>query len=268
MSETLFPMDDTAHHGQIVAVASGKGGVGKTWFSITLSHALAKLGKRVLLFDGDLGMANVDIQLGLMPEVDLADVISGQKNLKDVIYHYTDKSEKVSFDIIPGRSGSTSLTQMPMSKVMALRADLAVLSKDYDYVLIDLGAGVDPSIRHFVAEADHGFIVSTQEPTSMTDAYAFIKLLKKEAPEKDIHLVVNQALTLKDGNDVYASLRKVSEKFLQTTFDLMGIIRFDKKVPESIRYQSPILTRHPNVRPANDVESVAKKLIKLNKKTS
>ena len=265
MNATLFPMHDNDDRGDVIAIASGKGGVGKTWFSITLAHALAKMGKRVLLFDGDLGMANVDVQLGLLPQLDVVDVLMGDKNLKDVITSFEDPEEDVTFDIIPGRSGAGTLSQIPMSKIMALRADLAVLASDYDYVLIDLGAGVEPSIRHFVAEADFSFILSTQEPTSMSDAYSFIKLLKQEAPEKEMHLVVNQAMTIKDGNNVFASLREMGEKFLEVSFELMGVIRFDKKVPESIRYQAPTLSYCPNIRPANDVVSVAKKVTKLKK---
>ena len=246
----------------MIAVASGKGGVGKTWFSVTLAHALAVKGKKILLFDGDLGMANVDIQLGLMPKRDLGDVIMGRANLADVVVRYRDEADRSEFDIIAGRSGSASLASLPVSKIHALRADLALLSKDYDFVIIDLGAGIDQIVRQFIAEASHGIIVTTQEPTALTDAYAFIKMTLRDHPEADMQVVINQALTIRDGGNVYLTLRKAVEEFLKIRINLLGIVRHDRKVSESIRYQSPILTRYPACRTASDVEEIAARIIK------
>src|ERR1700733_11986836 len=154
----------------MLAIASGKGGVGKTWFSITLACALAKRKKRVLLFDGDLGLANVDIQLGLTPDRDLGAVIEGGSTLTAAVTKY----KEGAFDILAGRSGSGSLAMLPSQKLFDLRNNLIDLARNYDYVLVDLGAGVDRPVRQMAGPAAVTYVVLTDEPTSLTDAYAFI----------------------------------------------------------------------------------------------
>ncbi|MBT5107509.1 MAG: AAA family ATPase, partial [Rhodospirillaceae bacterium] len=157
---------------KIIAVASGKGGVGKTWFSVTLSHALSRMDRRALLFDGDLGLANVDIQLGLTPKHDLSAVIAGKLTLQQAITHY----DAGGFDILAGRSGANNLTSIPIPKLKSLRNDLRDLAAKYDRVIIDLSAGVDRTVQTLATLAKTILVVTTDEPTSLTDAYAFIKL--------------------------------------------------------------------------------------------
>ena len=128
---------------KMIAVVSGKGGVGKTWFSITLAHALSGLKQKTLLFDGDLGMANIDIQLGLMVSQDLGSVVTGAATLNQIV-HYCDKCR---FDVIAGRSGSAGLAAMPVGRLQILAEDLALLSDTYDKVILDMGAGADKAIR-------------------------------------------------------------------------------------------------------------------------
>ena len=156
----------------MIAVASGKGGVGKTWFSISLAHALAKRGEKVLLFDGDLGLANVDIQLGLVAQYDLGSVITGKVPMTQAI----SKSE-LGFDVIAGRSGSGSLSNIPLSRLQLIFDDLQLLASQYDHVIIDLGAGVEKAVRLFAQKSGTLMVVCTDEPTSLTDAYAFIKII-------------------------------------------------------------------------------------------
>ncbi len=243
----------------IIAVASGKGGVGKTWFSVTLSHALTKAGKKVLLFDGDLGLANVDVQLGLMPRRDLNDVIRGRLSLDKVIQHYDDGN----FDIIAGRSGQASLSALPSQRLAMLRDQLLEVSDQYDVVIVDLGAGVDRTVRMFSATAIHTLLVTTDEPTSLTDAYAFIKLGNAAGVSKNVSIVANVAASPAEGERTYKTLLKACENFLKLTPPLAGIIRQDPKVKDSIRHQTPILTRSPNSDAAEDVENIAVKAIKI-----
>lgn len=238
----------------LLAVASGKGGVGKTWFSVTLAHALTNMGKKVLLFDGDLGLANVDVQLGLMPKRDLNDVIRGRLGLDKVIQHYDDGG----FDIIAGRSGQASLSSLPSQRLAHLRDQLIEVAADYDIVIADLGAGVDRTVRMLSATALRTVLITTDEPTSLTDAYAFIKLGNAAGMSKQISIVVNQAPSEMEGEKTYKTLLKACSNFLRLKPPLAGMIRQDPKVKESIRHQTPILMRSPNTQAAEDVEAIAK----------
>ena len=242
----------------VIAVASGKGGVGKTWFSITLSHALAKAGKKVLLFDGDLGLANIDVQLGLMPKRDLNDVIRGRLGLDKVIQRYEDGG----FDIIAGRSGQASLSALPSQRLTMLRDQLLDVAGNYDVVILDLGAGVDRTVRMLSASAVRTLLVTTDEPTSLTDAYAFIKLGSAAGMSKNVGVVVNQATSVNEGEKTYKTLLKACENFLRLKPPMIGMIRYDKKVKDTIRHQTPILTRSPNSDGAEDVQKIAKIIIR------
>lgn len=240
----------------MIAIASGKGGVGKTWFAITLSQSLAKRGKRVLLFDGDLGLANVDIQLGLTPERDLGGVVDGQLNLKDAITTY----KEGPFDILAGRSGSGSLAALSTQKLSELRGDLISIAKTYDYVLVDLGAGVDRSVRQLAGPAAITYVITNDEPTSLTDAYAFIKLGRAANPGADMRVVVNMAANASDGQKTFETMRKACETFLKYSPPLAGIIRRDTKVREAIRAQTPLLVRSPAADAAQDVDAIAARM--------
>ncbi len=243
----------------LIAVASGKGGVGKTWFSVTLAHALAKSGQKVLLFDGDLGLANVDVQLGLMPKRDLNDVIRGRLGLDKVIQRF----EEGSFDIIAGRSGQASLSALPSQRLALLRDQLLEVAATYDVVIADLGAGVDRTVRLFSASSACTLLVTTDEPTALTDAYAFIKLGAAAGVSRNINIVINMATSVSEGEKTYKTLLKACENFLRLSPPLMGLIRQDARVKECIRSQTPILNRTPNAEAAMDVEKIAKRVMAL-----
>lgn len=240
----------------VIAVASGKGGVGKTWFSITLTHCLARQGKRTLLFDGDLGLANVDIQLGFTPAHDLGAVIEGKVTLQKAAERYPDGG----FDIIAGRSGSGSLASLPIQRLNDLRSKLMELAQDYDWVIMDMGAGVDRTIRQLAGPAGITLVLTTDEPTSITDAYAFIKVTRATNPSADIRVVVNMAQSGKEGDRTYGTIAKACQNFLKFQPPLAGIIHRDNRVRDAIRGQSPLLIRSPSCEAARDVETLAGKL--------
>lgn len=241
----------------IIAVASGKGGVGKTWFSITLAHTLANHKKKILLFDADLGLANIDIQLGLMANHDLGDVISGKLILNQAITTF----EVGNFDIIVGRSGSGSLANIPFGRVQMLWDDLAIVAQSYDQTILDLGAGVEKNVRLFAKNAGTVIIICTDEPTSLTDAYAFIKVSAMERTNTEIQIVVNSANSIREGQRTYDTLLKACKSFLKISPSLLGIIRRDTKVKDAIRNQKSIITRHPNTEAAEDVDKIAKLIL-------
>lgn len=256
---TLAPRLKSQKNGKnMVAIASGKGGVGKTWFAITLTHALAEEKLRTLLFDGDLGLANLDIQLGLMPKHDLGSVIAGRLTLNQSVLKY----EEGNFDIIAGRSGSGGLANVPVSRLQVLGEDLHSLSTNYDKVIIDLGAGVERTVRQLTQSVSTCLVVATDEPTSLTDAYAFIKVTHMERPGTDIRVVINMANSTHEGERTYNTLLKACEGFLKISPPLIGVIRRDNKVRESIKSQVSILTRFPKTEAANDVKQIAEKLKK------
>lgn len=250
----------TAPTRSIVAVASGKGGVGKTWFSITLSHALARAGQKTLLFDGDLGLANVDIQLGLTPRRDLGAVLTGQATMGQIAAPFTEGG----FDIIAGRSGTGSLANLSMQRLGTLSQELSALSRRYDRTVIDLGAGLERPVRMLAAVAGITLVVTTDEPTALTDAYAFIKVTAQETPTAKLGVVVNMATTRREGERTYVTLQRACKGFLKIEPPLYGIVRRDARVREAIRYQTPLLARFPTTDAAQDVEAIAKKIIDEN----
>jgi flagellar biosynthesis protein FlhG len=241
----------------VITIASGKGGVGKTWFAITLAHTLARAGRKVLLFDGDLGLANVDIQLGLLPDRDLGSVIAGKRTLEQCVTPV----EETGFSVLAGRSGSGSLALLPPQRLTALRDQLLEMSGSYDHVLVDLGAGVDRTVQALTPSMGVALVVVTDEPTSLTDAYAFIKLTIADRPKADIRIVVNLADSTAHGRKTYETLTKACRSFLKFEPPLAGIIRRDSKVPDCIRHQTAMLTRHPNCEAAVDIEKLARPLL-------
>ena len=241
---------------KFVAIASGKGGVGKTWLAITLTHALARMGLKALLFDGDLGLANVDIQLGLMPKRDLAAVLDGAIGLSGAAMPY----RTGGFDVIAGRSGSGALANLPPQRVTELRAALNGVGADYDRILLDLGAGIDRNVCQLAQSVGTTLVVTNEEPTSLTDAYALIKILKSAAPGHDIRIIVNMATTPRDGAQTYSTLLKACDSFLGCKPPLAGVVRRDPQVRDAIRAQAPILNRSPTCDAARDVEGIAANL--------
>jgi len=244
----------------IIAVASGKGGVGKTWFSITLAHALAQAGRRTLLFDGDLGLANVDVQLGLHPAGEISRVVSGEAKLADIVTPYDGGANRTGFDIVAGRSGSDKLANLGAAKVVTLRSELQSFARNYDWVVLDLGAGIERTVRLMAAHSRACLVVSTDEPTAITDAYAYIKVTALEHMSENIRIVVNMASSFEEGDRTYATLLRACREFLKIEPPLAGIVRRDEQVKDSIRRQIPLPKRNPNADAVRDVEQIARQL--------
>lgn len=242
----------------IIAVASGKGGVGKTWFSITLAHLFARAGRRTLLFDGDIGLANVDVQLGLTPTRDLGAVFAGQVAMKDAITPYP----AGNFDILAGRSGSTSMAGLGAARMMPALEQLVELANNYDHVIIDLGAGIEQHVQVMSSIASRIVVVVTDEPTSLTDAYAFIKLATARENAPQVQVIINQAQSQKEGESTYGAINRACTNFLKFSPPLLGVIRKDNKVKDAIRSQSSLLEKAPHTTAATDAASISIKLMK------
>jgi flagellar biosynthesis protein FlhG len=242
--------------GRIIAIASGKGGVGKTWFAITLSQALARQGGSVLLVDADLGLANVDVQLGFQPAQDLSAVLSGRTPVETAAVRHPG----AGFDILAGRSGSGALAGLGGAALDAMLAMLLQAAGRWGHVVVDLGAGLEAPQRRIAAAADTLLVIATDEPTSLTDAYAVLKLHAQDHPGGDARIVVNLASDAAAGARTHATLARAANTFLKRDIPLAGVVRRDAKVRDTIRHQTPLLTRHPACHAAQDVEAVARGL--------
>lgn len=245
---------------RLITIASGKGGVGKTCVSVCLTHALARAGRNVLLFDGDLGLANVDIQLGLMPDKDIGQVISKEATMAETVVRYSE-TDGSGFDVLPGKSGSGALGSLSVDTLKSMRTDLTELAANYDHVLLDLAAGIDPAVTIMSRHKGRILVVMTADPTSLTDAYAFIKVTHMRNPGANISIVVNNVVSKREGEKAYEAIKRACEGFLKISPPLSGIIKTDAKVVDSIRSQVPLLSRHPQSEAAKDIKALAATIV-------
>lgn len=255
-----------SHHrrvepGSIIAVASGKGGVGKTFMSITLASAFAQQGQRTLLVDGDLGLANVDVQLGIEPITDIAAVIAGWVELEDAVTPVDGGAGDGGFDVLPGRSGSGALAELSTDEVSRLAAGLTTLSLQYDKIVLDLGAGIEANCMRLARAADKALIVITDDPSSMTDGYAFMKVLRGYAPDVDQHVAINQAANRAMGQQTYEAIAMACRKFQGYRPPLAGIVHRDEKVREAVRCQRTLISTDPTAQPIQDAIAIAQTFI-------
>lgn len=247
--------------GPILAIASGKGGVGKTAISLALAQAFSRRGQRTLLVDADLGMANVDVQLGLNPAGDLGSVIAGRMTLPEAVAEACGGAQtRGGFDVIAGPSGSGALAGLDITAVGRIAAGVAAASLDYDRTLIDLAAGAERSTVRLAAAADDVLIVINDEPTALTDAYAFVKTLRVRDEGAAPFVVVNNAPDRESAHRAYATFSRTCQSFLGFTPPLAGIVRRDDRVPLAIRAQTALAVRSPDCAAVHDIAALARAL--------
>lgn len=246
----------------LMAIASGKGGVGKTWASIALAQGLSYCGKRILLIDGDLGLANIDVQLGLSPQADLADAIAGRRPFADCVTAASGGAGvRGGFDVLAGRSGSAVLANLNPEEWIRFLRGVSAMSAFYDIAIADLGAGLDGAVMHIALSAGTVFVVVNDEPTSLTDAYALVKRLWQLGRTGGVELLVNMAQDHADGRKTAATLIRAAQGFLNLELPVAGVVRRDPKVREAIRRQQPFLSRHPQSPAAIDMAALAEDIV-------
>jgi flagellar biosynthesis protein FlhG len=226
---------------QVIAVTGGKGGVGKTSVSVNLASAMASAGKRVMLLDGDLGLANIDVFLGLSPRHTMAHVLSGQRTLEEVIVETAD-----GIQVVPGASGVADMANLSAAAHLSLVQSFSTLSNRVDVMLVDTAAGISHSVMQFTQAAQHVLLVVCDEPASLTDAYALIKVLSRQHAVSRFHVLANMVRAPGEGEHLFEKLQRVTGKFLDVTLEYTGEIPEDPYLRRAIREQRPVLTAFPS----------------------
>ncbi len=241
---------------RVIAVSSGKGGVGKSTLALNLSLELCAQGKKVILMDGDLGMANIDIMLGLVPKYNLYHFICEQKSLKDIIL-----DGPLNLKIISGGSGINELANLRDDELNRLLREIGRLDGEYDYMIVDTGAGISNNVIRFLLAADDVIILTTPEPTSLTDAYGIVKSITVYGYTGDILLVVNRVRKESEGILVGQKFKLVSNKFLGLDIKILGHILHDPQVEQAIRRQRAFIQLFPRTTAAQNISNIAEKLL-------
>jgi flagellar biosynthesis protein FlhG len=240
---------------RIITVTSGKGGVGKTNISVNLALQLARRGYRTCLFDADMGLANVNILLGLYPEVNLADAILGQKTIADILIR-----NYQGIDIVPGSTGISQLTTLGPEQIRRAIDGFSNLDV-YDFILFDTSAGAGADVTAFCRAASEILLILTPEPTSLTDAYSLLKILSAQGCNTPVQVIVNQARHLQHAKIPYLSLSRTVAKHLSIKISAIGFIAQDSHVTEAVKLQKPFLSLYPKSIASACIQKIADRLI-------
>lgn len=243
------------HPVRVVTIASGKGGVGKTNVTVNLAIALASQGKKVTILDADLGLANIDVMLGLHSDKNLSHVMNGECELEEILIDGPN-----GIKIIPASSGVKNMAEMSAAEHAGLVSAFSQLSHDIDVLLVDTAAGISDSVVSFSRAAQEVLVIVCDEPASITDAYALIKLLSKEQDIFKFHIVANMVSGPQQGREVYDKLSKVSNRFLDVALDYLGHIPYDEHLQKAIKRQKSVIEAFPRSRSAQAFQKMSKKV--------
>jgi flagellar biosynthesis protein FlhG len=242
---------------RVLAIASGKGGVGKTNITTNLAYSLAKKGQKVLVLDADLNLANVDILLGLTPEYNLHHVFLGQKRLQDILI-----DGPGGFQLLPASSGIMEMSELTEDQKLYFLSEVSELGHDIDIMLIDTAAGINKNVIYFTLASQEKIIVLTPEPTSLTDAYALIKVLSSQHDVRRFRILVNNAHSEKEALAVYRQLTMVADRFLDSlSLDYLGFLPFDQKLSQAVRAQRLVVDLSPTAEISGTFAKLAEQII-------
>ncbi|RKZ89674.1 MAG: MinD/ParA family protein [Gammaproteobacteria bacterium] len=240
---------------KVIAIASGKGGVGKTNVTVNLGVALASQGKQVLLMDADLGLANIDVMLGLHPQYNLLHVLDGSKTLAEIIVE-----GPAGLKIIPAASGIQKMAELSPAEHAGMIQAFSEMEQHIDILLIDSAAGIADSVISFTRAAQEVIIVVCDEPASITDAYALIKLLSREYGVDHIHIITNMTRNIQEGRELFNKVLMVCERFLDVNLDFMGIVPFDEDLRRAVKKQRAVVEYLPRSKAATAFTHLSKKI--------
>jgi flagellar biosynthesis protein FlhG len=240
---------------RVIAIASGKGGVGKTNLSCNLGISLCKLGRKVALLDADMGLANVDILLGLHPKYNLTHVLSGEKTLDEIVVEGPQ-----GLKVVPASSGVQHMAEMGTMEQAGIINAFSEFEQDIDVLLVDTAAGIHGGVVNFARACQEVLIVVCDEPTSLTDAYALIKLLNRDHGLSRFHIITNMVDSLQSGKALYQKLCKVTDQYLDVALHFTGAVPFDKGLRKSVQKQQAVVELLPNSEAAKAIKSLAQKI--------
>ncbi len=238
-----------------LCVTSGKGGVGKTSFTVNFALALAQKGAKVLVVDGDMGLANIDVLLRLSVKKNISDIIANKTDPKEALIH-----PRPNLGVLPGSSGVPEMVSLGEKQQAQLGKFIQYVSKGFDYVIIDTAAGIGSSVLWFNKFVSHSIFILSSDPTSLTDAYALIKLLSKNHDIKRFNVVINFAKSRQDGQRTFETLEKVTRKFLGLNLEHLGDIPDDKAVRNAVLDQTPFIEKSPKNRASRAISDLADKI--------
>ncbi len=239
---------------RVIAVTGGKGGVGKTNVSVNLACAMGQAGKKVMLMDADLGLANIDVLLGLHPKFNLSHVISGQRTLEEII---VDGPENVR--IVPAASGIKEMASLSTAEHAGLIKAFSDISHAVDVLLIDTAAGIAESVTSFTRAAQEVVVVVCDEPASITDAYALIKVLNRDHGVFRYRILANMVHSAQEGRELYGKLVKVADRFLDVTLDYMGAVPYDEYLRKAVQKQRSVVDAFPRAKASVAFKNLAQK---------
>ncbi len=240
---------------RVIAVTSGKGGVGKTNVSVNLGTAFSQMGKKVMIMDADLGLANVDVMLGLQPSRNLSHVIKGECTLEEIILEAPG-----GIQVIPASSGIQNMAELSPAEHAGLIRAFSELNTDADILIVDTAAGISDSVVSFSRASQEVIVVVCDEPASITDAYALIKLLNRDHSIRRFHVLANMAHTENEGRELFAKLVKVTERFLDDVMlDFMGSVPYDEYLRKAVKMQRPVVDAYPGSKISSAFKEIAKR---------
>ncbi|NLW56916.1 MAG: MinD/ParA family protein [Firmicutes bacterium] len=241
-----------------IAITSGKGGVGKTNLSVNLAIHLSKLGQKVTLIDTDLGLANIDLIMGLTPKYHLGHFLSGDQSLSDIVL-----DGPAGVKVIAGGSGFQELADLSPWQVDHCITNLAVLEEENDFIILDTGAGISNKVVKFLVAAEEIVVVTVPEPTAIADAYGVIKVISRENSSAKVYVAVNMVENQEEGEQVYERLMLVAEKFLNFPLEPLGFIVKDPTVAKAVKQQQPFALTHPESKASLSILRIAQKMLAL-----
>ena len=254
--EAAIPtMDQGSLCTHVITVTRGKGGVGKTNVVVNLAVGLARTGKRVLVLDADLGLGNVDVLLGLVPRYTLEHVLGGSHHLSDIIIQ-----GPAGIQVLPAGSGLPQLTSLTDSQQLILQTELERVADTVDVLLIDTGAGVSPTVTFFASAAQETIVVISPEPTSLTDAYALIKVLCRQHRERRFKVLVNMVKSQRDATQTFRKIDAAADRFLNINLEYLGYIPFDDYLPMAVLQQKAVTECFPGSPASQAFHQLAKKI--------